>query len=121
MLVADYKGIREKQKKLLTETMIYNLDKTASGQICGKDFAGKSPKDLVALLVDNKDPKKRLSPSYAGTIDLDGCFTVQGGAMENDTKLVWELLKAKGIKNCKVKGNLGAAATRSRTWWVSSA
>lgn len=31
--------------------------------------------------------------------------------MENYTKLVWELLKAKGIKNCKVKGNLGAAAT----------
>jgi|APMI01.1.fsa_nt_gi hypothetical protein len=155
VLVADYKGIREKQKKLLTETKIYNLDKgdkvidkaakdmsqalgtkpdgksvgeidgsvsiillahgdedkTASGQIYGKDFAGKSPKDLVALLVDNKDPKKRLSPTYAGTIYLDGCFTAQGGAMENYTKLVWELLKAKGIKNCKVKGNLGAAAT----------
>ncbi|MCE4538115.1 hypothetical protein LXT12_12725 [Pelomonas sp. P7] len=154
-LVADYKGIREKQKKLLTETKVYNLDKgdkvidkaakdmvkalgvkgdgkglgeidgsvsiillahgdedkTASGQIYGKDFAGSSPKDLVALLVDNKDPKKRLNPSYSGTIYLDGCFTAQGGAMQNYTKQVWELLKAKGIKNCKVKGNLGAAAT----------
>lgn len=156
VLVADYKGIREKQKKLLSDTKIMNLDKgddvidqaakdmrkalgvkpgsgkdlgaidgsasiillahgdedkTSSGQIYGKDFAGKSPKDLVAMLVDNKDPKKRLSPSYSGTIYLDGCFTAQGGAMQNYTKLVWELLKAKGIKNCKVKGNLGAAAT----------
>ncbi len=154
VLVADYKGIREKQKKLLAETQVKNLDqgdevidratkdmrnalgaktdkdlgdidgsvsiillahgdedKTASGQIYGKDFAGKSPKELVAMLVDNKDKKKRLAPSYAGTIYLDGCFTAQGGAMANYTKQVWELLKAKGIKNCKVKGNLGAAAT----------
>lgn len=155
VLVADYKGIREKQKKLLTETKVYNLDKgdkvidqaskdmrkalgvkpdgkslgeidgsvniillahgdedkTSSGQIYGKDFAGKTPKELVAAMVDNKDPKKRLSPTYAGTIYLDGCFTAQGGAMANYTKQVWELLKAKGIKNCKVKGNLGAAAT----------
>lgn len=156
VLVADYKGIREKQKKLLSETKIVNLDKgdkvidqaakdmrnalgvkpgsgkapgeldgtesiillahgdedkTSSGKIYGKDFAGKTPKELVAMMVDNKDPKKRLSPSYSGTIYLDGCFTAQGGAMQNYTKQVWELLKAKGIKNCKVKGNLGAAAT----------
>jgi len=155
VLVADYKGIREKQKKLLAQTEVLNLDKgdkvidraesdmrnalgakpgnkdlgaidgnasiillahgdedkTSSGQIYGKDFAGKTPKELVAMLVENKDPKKRLSPSYSGTIYLDGCFTAQGGAMQNYTKLVWEQLKAKGIKNCKVKGNLGAAAT----------
>ncbi len=86
-------------------------DKTASGQIYGKDFAGKSPKELVALLLDNKNEKKRLSPDYAGTIYLDGCFTAQGGAMANYTKQVWDLLKARGLKNVKVKGNLGAAAT----------
>lgn len=86
-------------------------DKNSSGQIYGKDFAGKSPKDLVALLLDNKDPRKQLSPEYSGTIYLDGCFTAQGSAMENYTKQVWELLKARGVKNVKVKGNLGAAAT----------
>ncbi len=156
VLVADYKGIREKQKKLLAETLVANLDKgdrvidkasadmrnalgakgggpsalgaidgsaaiillahgdedkTASGQIYGKDFAGRTPKELVAMLTANKDPKKRLSPTYSGTIYLDGCFTAQGGAMANYTKQVWELLKAAGIRNCKVKGNLGAAAT----------
>lgn len=86
-------------------------DKTSSGQIYGKDFAGKTPQQLVALLTENPDPKKRLSPEYSGTIYLDGCFTAQGVAMQNYTKQVWDLLKAKGIKDVKVKGNLGAAAT----------
>lgn len=86
-------------------------DKTASGQIYGRDFADKSPKELVALLLDNKNEAKRLSPDYAGTIYLDGCFTAQGGAMDNYTKQVWDLLKGRGLKSVKVKGNLGAAAT----------
>lgn len=86
-------------------------DKTSTGQIYGKDFAGKSPADIVKLLTENPDAKKRLSPDYAGTIYLDGCFTAQGGAMQNYTKQVWELLKAKGYKKAMVKGNLGLAAT----------
>jgi hypothetical protein len=89
-------------------------DKTASGQIYGKDFAGKQPADIVKLLLDNRDEKKRLSPEYSGTIYLDGCFTAQGGAMQNYTKQVWDLLKARGVKNVKVKGNLGLAATTSK-------
>jgi hypothetical protein len=86
-------------------------DKTSTGQIYGKDFAGKQPKELVAMLLDNKDEKKRLSKDYAGTIYLDGCFTAQGGAMKNYTMQVWDLLKGRGLKNVRVKGNLGAAAT----------
>ncbi len=58
-------------------------DKNSSGRLYGKDFAGKSPKDLVKLLLDNPNEKKRLNTSYSGTIYLDGCFTAQGGAMQN--------------------------------------
>lgn len=89
-------------------------DKTSTGQIYGKDFAGKTPAQLVTLLVDNADPKRCLSRDYAGTIYLDGCFTAQGGAMQNYTKQVWEMLKTRGVKNVKVKGNLGLAATTDR-------
>ncbi len=85
-------------------------DKTSTGAIYGKDFAGKQPADIVKLLCDNPDENKRLSPEYSGVIYLDGCFTAQGGAMENYTKQVWDLLK-KRVPNVKVKGNLGLAAT----------
>src|SRR5262249_17125024 len=88
-------------------------DKTSTGQIYGKDFANKTPAQIVTLLCENKDPKKRLNSNYSGVIYLDGCFTAQGGAMQNYTKQVWDLLKARGFKGVTVKGNLGAAATLS--------
>src|SRR5271154_1708466 len=86
-------------------------DKTSSGQIYGKDFAGKSPSWIVDLLAKNKDVTKRLQPDYSGTVYIDGCFTAQGGAMKNYCRQVWDGLKAAGIKNVKVMGNLGAAGT----------
>jgi hypothetical protein len=88
-------------------------DKTSSGQIYGKDFAGKSPSWIVNLLTKNPDPKKRLTPEYSGTVYIDGCFTAQGSAMKNYCQQVWDGLKAAGIKSVKVKGNLGAAATQA--------
>ena len=65
------------------------------------------------FLVKNKDPKKRLHPEFSGTVYLDGCFTAQGGAMKNYAMDVWNRLKSAGIKNVKVKGNLGLASTTS--------
>jgi hypothetical protein len=88
-------------------------DKTSSGQIYGKDFAGKSPEWIVKLLTQNPDTKKRLTPEYSGTVYIDGCFTAQGGAMKNYAMQVWNGLKAAGIKKAQVKGNLGAAATQA--------
>jgi hypothetical protein len=87
-------------------------DITSTGQIYGKNFAGKTPAEIVKMLLDNPDQNKQLSPDYEGTIYLDGCFTAQGGAMENYTKQVWDLLKARGLKKVKVKGNLGAAEVK---------
>ena len=89
-------------------------DKNSTGQIYGKDFAGKTPAEIVKLLLDNPDAKKRLSPDYAGTIYLDGCFTAQGSAMQNYTKQVWDLLKGRGLTKASVKGNLGLAATTKK-------
>jgi hypothetical protein len=89
-------------------------DKNSTGQLYGKDFAGKQPAEIVKLLLDNPDPKKRLSPDYAGTIYLDGCFTAQGSAMQNYTKQVWDLLKGRGLTKASVKGNLGLAATTKK-------
>lgn len=91
-----------------------NEDKTATGQIYGKDFAGRTPEQLVAMLVENPDPRRALSREYSGTIYLDGCFTAQGGAMENYTRQVWKLLKDRGLSKVSVKGNLGLAATTNR-------
>ena len=88
-------------------------DKTSSGQIYGKDFAGKSADWIVKLLTKNPDPKKRLMADYKGTVYIDGCFTAQGGAMKNYAMQVWNGLKAAGIKNVQVKGNLGVAATQA--------
>jgi hypothetical protein len=87
-------------------------DKTSSGQIYGKNFAGQSPASIIKLLTANADPKKRLLPTYAGTLYLDGCFTAQGAAMKNYALQVWNGLKAAGIPNVKVMGNLGAATTQ---------
>ncbi len=86
-------------------------DKTSSGQIYGKNFAGQNPASIIKLLTANADPKKRLLPTYAGTIYLDGCFTAQGGAMKNYALQVWNGLKAAGIASAKVMGNLGEAST----------
>lgn len=86
-------------------------DKTSSGQIYGKDFAGTSAGDLVTFLTKHKDVNKRLHPDFNGTIYLDGCFTAQGGAMKNYAMDVWNRLKKAGIPNVKVKGNLGLAST----------
>ncbi len=85
-------------------------DKSSSGTVWGQKFAGVSPKGIVDYLISG-EKKSRLSKSYAGTVYLDGCFTAQVGGMDNYTKQVWEGLKAAGLKDVKVKGNLGAAVT----------
>jgi hypothetical protein len=86
-------------------------NKESPGKFYGEKFARKSPQELVNMLTENTDPNKCLAKDYSGVIYLDGCFTAEQGGMNNYCATVWSLLKAKGYKNAKVKGNLGAAAT----------
>ena len=79
----------------------------SSGKVYAKEFAEKSPKELVDFLVK----KKKLEKNYAGTLYLDGCFTAAGKTDKNYAKKVYDLLVKDGFKYITVKGNLGVAAT----------
>jgi hypothetical protein len=62
----------------------------ASGRVIGTELAGKTPEQIVKLLMD-----KGLRPDYDGRIDLSGCFTASGGlaASEKDTTFAEKVLK----------------------------
>jgi len=66
-------------------------DNLKSGRVIGTELAGKSPEQIVKLLID-----KGLRPDYDGRIDLSGCFTASGGpaASEKDTTFAEKVLKA---------------------------
>jgi len=63
----------------------------ASGRVIGTELAGKSPEQIVKLLVD-----KGMRADYDGRIDLSGCFTASGGpaASEKDATFAEKVLKA---------------------------
>lgn len=78
----------------------------------GKNFAGKDPAALVKMLTENPDERKRLSPLYAGTIYLNGCYTATPDKNWRYVEEVYKLLKAKGFTKLQVKGNIGAASVK---------
>jgi hypothetical protein len=86
------------------------------GQVYAKEFADKKPNEIVDYLVKTK----KLAKNYAGVIYLDGCYTAAGPKQGKDeteltnfAKKVYEGLVKEGYEYLQVKGNLGAAATRS--------
>jgi len=86
----------------------------ASGTVYAKNFAQKTPDDIVNFLVN----EKKLEKNYAGVIYLDGCYTAAGpkqgrdpSELNNFAKKVYDKLLSKGYKYLQIKGNLGKAAT----------
>lgn len=93
----------------------------AAGTIMGTSLGNKSPAQIVSLLTDNADEKKRLHPKFKGTIILSGCFTAAGtGAVPPGynysvfAEEVKKLLDAKGYQNFLVKGMAGPSETTKK-------
>jgi hypothetical protein len=89
-----------------------------SGTIIGTDLGQKSPAQIVALLTENQDEKKRLNPKFKGTIILSGCFTAAGNQVVPkgyDYSIfagkVKQLLDKKGYQNYLIKGMAGPSRT----------
>jgi hypothetical protein len=90
-----------------------------NGMIIGTKLGKRTPAEIVGLLTEGDDKKKRLSPDFSGTVWLSGCFTASGGIAppgedfdhESFARSVWELLKSKGYKKATVKGQPGIART----------
>jgi hypothetical protein len=92
-----------------------------SGTIIGVKLGKRTAKELVDLLTEGNDKKKRLNRAFSGTVWLSGCFTASGGIAppgddydyESFARTVWELLKKKGYTKAVVKGQPGIARTDS--------
>lgn len=90
-----------------------------SGTIIGVKLGKRTAKEIVELLTEGDDKKKRLNPEFSGTVWLSGCFTASGGIAPPDedydyesfARSVWELLKKKGYTKATVKGQPGIART----------
>ena len=90
--------------------------KPVPGEVYAKEFADKKSNEIVDYLVKTK----KLSKNYAGVIYLDGCYTAAGPKqgkdateLNNFAKKVYDGLVKEGYEYLQVKGNLGAAATKS--------
>jgi hypothetical protein len=90
-----------------------------SGTVIGTALGRKTPEQIVALLTDNPDKRKRLSKKFNGTVLLSGCYTASGsGAIPEGYDYsvfagkVKKLLDSKGYKGFVVKGVPGPAQTK---------
>lgn len=92
--------------------------KVPSGRVIGSALGRRTPEQIVDLLTTDKDPKKRVSKKYNGTLTLCGCFTASGGPegeKQDDAfaKKVLDLFRKKGYKAISVVGYPGATITDS--------
>jgi hypothetical protein len=92
----------------------------ASGRVIGTELAGKSPEQIVKLLID-----KGMRPDYDGRVDLSGCFTASGGpaASEKDTTFaekVLKVLRKEGFAKATVEAWPGPMYTNKQASYTDS-
>jgi hypothetical protein len=95
-------------------------DNLKSGRVIGTKLAGKTPEQIVQLLVD-----KGMGPDYDGRVDLSGCFTASGGpaASEKDSTFaekVLKLLRKKGFSKVTIEAWPGPMYTNKHESYTDS-
>jgi hypothetical protein len=95
-------------------------DNLKSGKVIGTELAGKSPEQIVQLLID-----KGMGPAYDGRVDLSGCFTASGGpaASKKDATFaekVLKVLRKKGYAKVTVEAWPGPMYTNKHETYTDS-